>query len=89
MGDGNLIEGSDDPLISAAAFDLVQVLARKGITAGEINITFSGSCGLPDGATVNIVLPSLTDPADAEPKFPGLQGVFALFCPDEEEAMNA
>lgn len=89
MGDGHLIEGSDDPSICAAAFDLVQLLARKGITAGEINITFSNSCGLPDGARVNIVLPSLTDPADAEPKFQGLQGVLALFSQNEEEAAHA
>jgi len=69
---------SGDPLVSEAAFELVQVLSRHGVTAGEIKITF-GDSDTPEGSRVNIELPALTDSPTEQPDFPGLQGAFALF----------
>lgn len=87
MGDGDSCQGTDDPLVTAAAFELVQVLTRKGIIPREINISFAGGGAEPGSQMVNIELPSLTDAVDTQPKFPGLQGVFVLFS-DEEEAIH-
>jgi hypothetical protein len=87
VGDGNSCQGTDDPLVTAAAFELVQVLTRKGIVPREINISFTGGDAEPASQLVNIELPSLTDAVNIQPKFPGLQGVFALFS-DEEEALD-
>jgi hypothetical protein len=68
---------SCDPLVGEAAFELVEVLSRHGVTAGEIRITFGSEA--PEGASVKIELPALTDSITAQPDFPGLQGVLALF----------
>jgi hypothetical protein len=85
---GSSFDESDDPLVSAAAFELVQILARKGIAADEIRITFSSVSKASPATTVNIELLSLTETADIQPCFPGLHGVFALLDIDEEEAVH-
>lgn len=77
-------DGSDDPEVSAAAFELVQILARKGIAPDEIRITFTSFSESSPTTTVNIELLSLTETADVQPCFPGLHGVFALLDMDEE-----
>lgn len=85
---GHSLDESDDPLVNAAAFELAQILARKGIAADEIRITLSSSPKAPESTTVNIRLLSLTDLTDAPdtlPDFDGLYGVFALLDLDEEE----
>lgn len=78
MDSGKLAEGPEDPVVTAAAWKLVEVLNRKGISAGEIKITFSQPCESTEQALVNIQLPSLTDSLDVQPDFNGLQGVFIL-----------
>lgn len=87
VGDGDSCQGANDPLVTAAAFELVQVLTQMGIVPREINISFAGGHAEPASQMVNIELPSLTDPVNTQPKFPGLQGVFALFS-EEEEALD-
>lgn len=85
---GHSLDESDDPLVSAAAFELAQILARKGIAADEIRISFSGAPKESESTTVNIRLLSLgdlTDSPDTMPDFDGLFGVFALLDLDEEE----
>jgi hypothetical protein len=85
---GHSLDESDDPLVSAAAFELAQILARKGIAADEIRITFSSTSKALEPKTVNIRLFSftdLTDSPDTLPDFDGLNGVFALLDLDEEE----
>ncbi len=83
---GSSFDESDDPLVSAAAFELVQILANKGIAADEIKITFSSSMESATPTTVNIELLSLSEATDIQPCFSGLNGVFALMDIDEEEA---
>lgn len=82
---GNSFDESDDPLVSAAAFELVQILAAKGIAADEIRIKFSSLSGIPPATTVSIELLSLSEAVDTQPCFSGLNGVFALMDVDEEE----
>lgn len=79
---------SDDPLVSAAAFELVQILACKGIAADEIRITFSSVPADRIPTTVNIELLSMTESAETQPDFDGLNGVLALFDIDEEENIS-
>lgn len=85
---GSSFDESGDPLVSAAAFELVQILARKGIAADEIRITFSSFAEKLPVTTVNIELLSLSETADIQPCFPGLHGVFALLDIDEEEVFH-
>ena len=80
---GSSFNASDDPSVSAAAFELVQVLADKGVSADEIRITFSSSSGSSPATTVNIELLSLSEAADTQPCFSGLNGVFALMDIDD------
>lgn len=87
LGNGDSCQGpDDDPLVTAAAFELVQVLGRKGIVPKEIHISFVGGDTEPASELINIELPTLTDSMETEPEFPGLQGVFALFI--DEEALG-
>lgn len=80
MRDVVTYDESGDPLVSEAAFQLIQVLSNHGVTAGEINISFGTEA--PEGVSVNIQLPALTDSLDTQPDFAGLRGVFALFAED-------
>lgn len=79
---------SDDPLVNAAAFELVQILASKGIAADEIRIRFSSVAANCVPTTVNIELPSMSDAIDTQPDFAGLNGVLALVDIDEEENVS-
>lgn len=88
MVDENSFDESDDPLVSAAAFELVQILARKGISADEIKIRFSSVSEDCVPTTVNIELLSMTESLETQPDFDGLYGVFALLDIDEEESIS-
>jgi hypothetical protein len=88
LANGSSFDESDDPVVSAAAFELAQILARKGIAADEIKITFSSSSEIPAPTTVHIQLLSLSESSDTLPDFDGLYGVFALLDLDEEEALR-
>lgn len=86
--EGHSFDESDDPLVSAAAFELAQILARKGIAADEIRIRFSSSSTASTPTTVNIQLLSLTESPDTQPDFDGLYGVYCLLEVDEEEVLH-
>lgn len=82
MVNGRVFDESGDPLITAAAFGLVQLLAREGVVAEEIKIRFSSSAE-PAPTTVTIQLPSLSEPPGIRPDFEGLNGVYAVLDVDE------
>ena len=83
---GRTFDESGDPLISAAAFELLQHLIRKGVVADEIRIRFSRSSDVPaHTTTVTIELPSMAEPPEILPDFEGLHGVYALIDVEEEE----
>lgn len=85
---GRTFDASGDPLISAAAFELLQHLIRKGVVADEIRIKFSSSLEVPAHTTVTIELPSMAEPPEIRPDFDGLHGVYALMDVEEEENVS-
>lgn len=82
MVNGRVFDESGDPLITAAAFGLVQMLARQGVVAEEIRIRFSSSES-PEPESVTIQLPSLSEPQGIRPDFDGLNGVYAVLDVDD------